>query len=247
MPDNSTLAGQAYKAIKERILDLRYSPGERLSEARMVQQLGLGRSPIRTALAQLKNDGWISVSPQSGTYVRSLGESEIRDLLDLRLLLEAHVARYAAINISADKLRKLRRSMERLCPRGIDNVDEDYFDEFNELDSLFHWTIYRAGGNALITDILMNLLDKVQWLKATAPSSTRRIKSSFKELEKILEALEARNPDAAARLMREHIENAADYAAEARRHIRQPEIATAVAKNIDSVAIPDSRRSRKIK
>ena len=63
MADSANLAVHAYEAIKKRILEFHYRPGERLSEARLANDLGLGRSPIRTALAQLRNDGWISVSP----------------------------------------------------------------------------------------------------------------------------------------------------------------------------------------
>ena len=59
----------------------------------------------------------------------------------------------------------------RPSPPRIANLNEDAFDEFNEFDSLFHLTIYRAGGQRLITDILLNLLDKVQWLKTVATSS----------------------------------------------------------------------------
>src|SRR5207237_10487935 len=93
MPDSTAMAAQVYAAIKKRILERRYSPGERLSEARLVQELGLGRSPIRTALARLKNEGWIAVSPQSGTYIKSLTDKEIQDLVSLRLLHEARAAR----------------------------------------------------------------------------------------------------------------------------------------------------------
>ena len=103
-----------------------------------------------------------------------------------------------------------------LCPSGVANVNEDYFDESNEFDSLFHLTIYRAAGNTLITDILLNSLDEVQWLKTTSGTSHDRIKSRFMELERILKALEARDSKTAAALMREHIGNAASFAAEVR-------------------------------
>jgi DNA-binding GntR family transcriptional regulator len=156
------------------------------------------------------------VSPQSGTYVRSLSDKEIQDLLELRLLLEAQVMRSAAAHISAEELRKLRRALEKACPRGIDRADEASFDDFNEFDSLFHLSAYRAAGNGLIAGILVDLIDKVQWLKSSAPGSTRRIRSGFHELERILAALEARDAERAAALMREHILNAADYAASTR-------------------------------
>jgi GntR family transcriptional regulator, rspAB operon transcriptional repressor len=213
---DSSMAVHAYAAIKTRILDSRYVPGERLSEAQLAKELGLGRSPIRTALARLKSDGWIAVSPQSGTYIKSLSDKEVADLVGLRLLLETHATALAAQAIDDDDVRRLRRAFSAFCPRGIANVDERAFDDFNEFDSMLHLTVYRAAGNALIAEILANLLDKVQWLKTSARPSAARIRSGYTELKRILEALEARQPKEAAARMREHITNAADFSARTR-------------------------------
>jgi GntR family transcriptional regulator, rspAB operon transcriptional repressor len=196
---DSSMAVHAYTAIKKRILDFRYAPGERLSEAQLAKELGLGRSPIRTALARLKSDGWIAVSPQSGTYIKSLSDKEIADLIDLRLL---------------------RRAFTAFCPKGVADLDERAFDDFNQFDSLLHLTVYRAAGNALIAEMLANLLDKVQWLKTSARPSAARIRSGYTELRGILEALEARRPKEASARMREHITNAADFSARTRTHWR---------------------------
>jgi len=217
---DSSMAVHAYAAIKKRIIDSRYVPGERLSEAQLAKELGLGRSPIRTALARLKSDGWIAVSPQSGTYIKSLGDKEIADLVDLRLLLETHATALAAQAIDEDDLRKLRRAFTACCPKGVADLDERAFDDFNEFDSLLHLTVYRAAGNALIADMLANLLDKVQWLKTSARPSATRIRSGYTELRRILDALEARQPKEAAARMREHITNAADFSARTRAHWR---------------------------
>jgi DNA-binding GntR family transcriptional regulator len=213
---DSSMAGQAYAAIKKRILDSRYIPGERISEAHLAKELGLGRSPIRTALAKLKNDGWIAVSPQSGTYIKSLTDKEISDLLDLRLLLETQVAERAAQSIDEHDLRRLRRAFVAFSPRSAGDLSERAFDEFNEFDSLLHLTLYRAAGNALITEILANILDRVQWLKTSTRPSAPRIRSGYAELRRILEALEAREPKLAAARMREHITNAAAFVAQNR-------------------------------
>jgi len=213
---DSSMAGRAYAAIKKRILDSRYIPGERLSEAHLAKELGLGRSPIRTALAKLKNDGWIAVSPQSGTYIKSLSDKEIADLLDLRLLLETHVAERAARSIGEHDLRRLRGAFAAFSPRGAGELTDRAFDEFNEFDSLLHLTLYRAAGNALVTEILANILDRVQWLKTSARPSAPRIRAGYAELRRILEALEAREPKLAAARMREHITNAAAFVAQNR-------------------------------
>ena len=244
MTDDTSMAVRAYAAIKKRILEFRYVPGERLSEANLSKELGLGRSPIRTALAKLKNDGWIAVSPQSGTYIKALTEKEIEDLLELRLLLETHVTERAAKLIGEDELRKLRRAFVASCPSGVGALGEEAFDEFNEFDSLFHLTIYRAAGNALVAEILTNLLAKVQWLKTTTRPSSARIRSGFGELQRILEALEARDSKAAAALMREHIGNAATFSARTRGNGNPPGARRNSARGSKADAAGSRRRSK---
>lgn len=214
VPDSSAVATHVYNSIRERIIDLTYPPGTRLSEARLAAEMGLGRSPIRTAFARLKSDGWIDVSPQSGTYVKSPGEEEIREIFEFRLLLEIHVTRLAALNLDETELKKLRKMYKRLAPES--GAEADSFDDYNELDSLFHATIYGAANNRLMTDALLNLLDKVRWLKKSSPTSPERMRQWFAELGRILDALEARDADAAAECMRQHIGNAADFAAAVR-------------------------------
>jgi DNA-binding GntR family transcriptional regulator len=212
----------AYEEIKARIIDLRYPPGEKLSEARLVEELGCGRSPIRSAFARLQSEGFIAVSPQSGIYVRALTEQEIKDVFDCRLLLEVHVTRLAATNMDAEQLRKLRVAFRRLAPQGKSPPTADVFEDFDELDTMFHASIYRAAGNSTITGILLNLLEKAQWLKKSTRSTPKRMTAWFAELEHILEALEERNPDKAAESMRQHICNAADSGAETRRQRARP-------------------------
>jgi DNA-binding GntR family transcriptional regulator len=206
----------AYDEIKQRVIDLQYAPGEKLSEARLAEELKCGRSPIRTAFSRLQSEGFIAVSPQSGTYVRTLTEQEIRDIFECRLLLETHVTKLAAANIEAEELRKLRVAFRRLAPQGAQAFEQDLFDDFNELDTVFHSTIYRAAGNAIITDILLNLLEKARWLKKSSPSTPQRMKVAFREIEQVLEALEERDADAAAERMRQHIGKAEEFGAAAR-------------------------------
>jgi DNA-binding GntR family transcriptional regulator len=228
IPDSSALAARIYSDIKQRIIELRYQPGEKLSEARLAEELGCGRSPIRTAFAQLKNDGWVDVTPQSGTYVKALSEQEIHDIFEYRVLLETHVVRQAVARISDDTLRKLRSAFRRLAPSGEEAFDQDVFEDFNELDSTLHSTIYRAAGNTLITDSLLNLLEKLRWLKNMSPSPPARMKEWFEELASVLDAFEARDPELAAQRMRQHIGNAADFGAQ-RRSVQQAEKAAAAA------------------
>lgn len=196
-------AEAVYGEIKRRILHLHYMPGEKLSEARLVSDLKVNRSRLRTALTKLQTDGWVIVSPQSGTYVRNLSSAEIEEVLEFRLILETHVAGMAAKRITDEELATLRQAFEQFG----DAATKDNIDAYVELDHMLHAAIYRAAGNELIKNTLLNLIDKVRWIRRCISNWPERNQESLGEARAILEALEERDPDRAIEAMRVHITN----------------------------------------
>lgn len=197
----------AYLEIKRRIVEVEYVLGEKLSEARLAEELGLGRSPIRTALVRLNNEGWISISPQSGTFVRALTNRDIEQVTELRRLLEMHAASAAAEKISDRELSRIQRSFRALTPL----IEAGDVEAFISLDKDLHNTIYAAADNKLIAGILQDLRDKVQWIRRACSVSLERTLDGFHELEAIVKALSRRDAEAASAAMRTHIVNAAAF------------------------------------
>ncbi|MEH2508919.1 DNA-binding GntR family transcriptional regulator [Nitrobacteraceae bacterium AZCC 1564] len=205
--DDAGTSSITYREIKRRIVDLYYEVGERLSETRLAEDLGVGRSPVRTALLRLKSEGWIDISPQSGTYIKALTPHEIREVADLRALLEMRAASVAAMRISDDVLRELRAEfIER--ERDVNNGEAD---AFIAMDNRLHAAIYDVTDNSLIRNILLDLRDKVQWIRRVCAVSNERVQDGYKELERILAALEQRDEGQAASAMRDHVKSAAAF------------------------------------
>jgi DNA-binding GntR family transcriptional regulator len=202
---NPSAFADAYQRIKDGILELRYQPGQKLSEAKLAADLNLGRSPVRSALARLERDGWVRVLPQNGTFVRRFSAEDVAAMSELRLLLEAHAASVAAMKVSLDELTPLREKFEALKAKGA----AEHFGEFLELDDLFHGMIYRVAGNPFVTDILKNLRDQIHWVRVTTATLPGRVEESLREMDRVLDALERRDPVAAADGMRQHIGNIA--------------------------------------
>lgn len=200
-------AATAYRQIKERIVNLEYQPGEKLSEARLAAELGFGRSPIRSAVARLKSEGWIEVSPQSGSFVRALTDHEIGDMTTLRVMLETHCARIGAGRMNEAEIAKLRSAFATLGPLAASGDGE----AFIEVDTRLHLALYRSTDNQMIAGILLDLRDKVQWVRRACAVSSERVREGFGELKPILRALIQRDPEAAAERMRIHIENSAAF------------------------------------
>ena len=200
-------AGVVYRELKRRITELFYKPGDRLSEAGIATELGYGRSPVRTAFSRLQSEGWIEISPQSGTFVRGLSDTEITEILEARLVLESYLAGRAAIMISDAELIRLRDAFSSFGER----VSTGRLDDYLELDLQFHLAIYRAAGNQLIAGILVNLIDKVRWIRRGSAAHPLRINEALIEIHAVLDALEARDAEAATAAMRTHIENTLEF------------------------------------
>jgi DNA-binding GntR family transcriptional regulator len=196
-----------YSQIKQSIIDLIYSPGEKLSESGLADELGVGRSPIRTALARLESEGWVEVSPQSGTFVRALSAREIDDLSELRGILEAHCIGLTAERISQKELTALEDAFREYRTR----IHQGDAEAFIHIDNQLHALSYRLGGNELIAETLTALRDKVEWIRRACADSGERVLEGFGEIEAILEALVRHDAAAARELMKKHIESAARF------------------------------------
>jgi DNA-binding GntR family transcriptional regulator len=197
----------AYTKIKGRIIDLTYQPAERLSETKLAEEFGLGRSPIRTALSRLESEGWIEISPQSGTFVCSPSEREIQELTVLRALLEAYCAGQAATRISDKEIELLKLKFAACRP----HVQAGDVDVALQLDEEVHALMYRLGGNELIANTLTGLRDKVQWIRSACADYILRIEESFEEMAAVVEALSRRDVVMVQHLIRQHVENAARF------------------------------------
>ena len=197
----------AYTQIKGRIIDLTYQPAERLSETKLAEEFGLGRSPIRTALSRLESEGWIEISPQSGTFVCSPTEREIKELTVLRALLEAYCAGQAAARISDQEIELLKLKFAACRP----HVQAGDVAVALQLDEEVHALMYRLAGNELIANTLTGLRDKVQWIRSACADYILRIEESFEEMAAVVEALSRRDVVMVQHLIRQHVENAARF------------------------------------
>jgi DNA-binding GntR family transcriptional regulator len=208
IPNNElSSAGVVYRELKRRITELFYKPGDRLSEVGIATELGFGRSPVRTAFSRLQSEGWIEISPQSGTFVRGLSDTEITEILEARLVLESYLAGRAATMMSDAELVRLREAFSSFGER----VSTGRLDDYLELDLQFHLAIYKAAGNQLIAGILVNLIDKVRWIRRGSAAHPLRINDAFFEIHAVLDALEVRDAEAATAAMRTHIENTLEF------------------------------------
>jgi DNA-binding GntR family transcriptional regulator len=142
---NQTNAEQAYQEIKKRIIKTKLSPGSVINESELMDELGFGRTPIREALKRLQSDDLVVVKPRRGIFVAELAITDLSQIFEVRVELEALAVRLACQRISDEELERL----ESLANQYL-KADTTAKEEMIELDGKFHTLIREATHNRFL-------------------------------------------------------------------------------------------------
>jgi DNA-binding GntR family transcriptional regulator len=191
----------AYEELRDRILDLRLPPGTVVHELALAAELGMGRMPVREALARLALDRFVSVQPRRGTVVTAPSLQDVVDIFDAREAIECGVAHIAARQATSDDLATLR-TLVTDADRAREGTDHE---SFLRDDHAIHVFLVHMLRNSLLQDaadrLLLHNLRFWRSYWATRPARP----ATMIPHDTLLAALEAGDPDAAEAAMREHI------------------------------------------
>ncbi|MBR0680290.1 GntR family transcriptional regulator [Roseomonas eburnea] len=150
------LTDQAVAMLRRDILTTRLGPGETVSESATAQRLGLGKAPVRAALARLAEEGLVVSVPRRGWVVSLVTIRDIHEVFDLRLLLEPEAARRAAGRVDGAALARL----DAVCAAGYRPEDEESALAFLDANRAFHVAIADLSRNLRLTRMIGRLLDE---------------------------------------------------------------------------------------
>ena len=202
-----SLATRVYQSLKDAILSLDYQPGEILRKAEICAHLGISRSPVSEAVTRLAAEGLVDVVPQAGTFVARFSMSEIREGAFLREALELAAVELLAEAITDAQLLELRRNL-RIQKVLVD--DEDVAG-FYKLDAEMHELMFSFTGFRRIAQIAETSWLQVNRARRLVLPNRRRIAETLEEHRAIVDALEARDPDAARAATRTHLRQLLRY------------------------------------
>jgi DNA-binding GntR family transcriptional regulator len=190
----ASLASVAYEEIRRRIIRLEIPPGEGFTEAELAQDLGLSKTPVREALAQLRLERLVEIDPRSGCRAAPVTLRDTMEVCALRSLLEGEAASLAAGRLSdVDQLLRL----ERLCSSSYSPGDPASVDAFLELNTEFHCTVAKAGGNERLAGLLADVLHQLERLLRIGLVYSSRAEQIVHEHEELLGAIMSGDADRA--------------------------------------------------
>lgn len=201
-----SLADQVYEKLESDIITGVYPRGEILTELKLVEQLGVSRTPIREAMRRLEQERLIKDTGK-GSVVLGITVEDLIDIMEIRERIEGFAAYHATKNITPEELEELQQ---------ISELQEFYYtkqdvENLRKMDDRFHITLYEVSKRNVVTDTLRPLHRKTQRYRKLSLSTDQRSANSLQEHKGILEAIAAGDAELASQRIAQHIKNAKEH------------------------------------
>jgi len=187
--------------LRQRIFRRELEPGSWIDEARIAQEYGISRTPLREALKVLAAEGLVTMKVRRGAYVTEVSERDLREVYHLLSLLESDAAGVVAEQATPEQLKELKALHAELEGAVSDP------DRFFAINERFHMRLLEIAGNRWRNQMVADLRKVMKLNRHNSLLKSGRIAESLAEHAQIVAALEQRNRDAATRRMQEHFRN----------------------------------------
>lgn len=202
--DAASLEEKVYDELADAILSGKYKKGDALTEIALSKTLGVSRTPVRSALHRLAEEGLVEIVPNRGAVVIGVTTEDLVDIYRIRMRLEGLASAIAAEKMSEEGKEKLRENVE-LSEFYIKKKDSEHF---KELDTDFHRIIYRATESRTLERILSDLHRNSKAYRKLSLTVPGRAEKTAEEHRGILDAILSGDAKKAEELTSAHIEHA---------------------------------------
>jgi len=197
---NRSQSEEAYLRIRDRIVSLDLAPGSVVNEARLQQELAIGRTPIREALQRLAHEKLVHSVPHRGTFVTDVKITDLARITEVRVVLEGHAARLAAERCTSADRGTLNELLAALKARRT--MDQR---ELMRMDQRIHRQIYQSARNSFLESTLERYFNLSLRLWFLVLDHEVRLGAAVEEHVELLEAVMAGDGDRAEAIMRRHV------------------------------------------
>ncbi|MBE6983039.1 MAG: GntR family transcriptional regulator [Ruminococcaceae bacterium] len=200
-----SLADQVFEKLEDDIITGVYARGEIITELKLVETLGVSRTPVREALRRLEHERLVQETGK-GTMVLGITQEDLIDIMDIRMRIEGLAAAQAAQNRTQEDIDKITS----LCELQDYYFGKNDLDHLREVDDQFHDLIYDINPRSILRDTLVPLHKKTQRFRRISIADVSRLQKTVKEHKAIGKAIIDGDAELACKLMEEHIANAKD-------------------------------------
>lgn len=190
-----------YERLRDALIDLTFQPGEPLREAALVERLGVSKTPIREALVRLERDGLVETAPYRGARARSYTADDLRELFEVRELIECECVRRAARHADPAVVDALGRNIaetEAALARNDLRRAASRLDEFDDI-------LFALLDNQMLGEVRERLTAHLRRI-GRFDTSVERFRISVSEHREVLDAIRTKRPSTADRLLRQHLQ-----------------------------------------
>jgi len=199
------LSQQAYRTIKSMILTNELHQGEFINEALLQEKLGIGRTPVREAVLQLSRDRLITIHPRKGIEITRISAKAIRDIFEIRSILEPTALRKGITKLEKGWLCDVRTRFAEHMDDAPPIPREDAV-ELADLDDEFHTGIVQTMGNQYADSLMQSFMDYLVIIRSTVTvTDASRFRDSNGEHIAIIDAILADDVEQACQCLSEHI------------------------------------------
>ncbi len=194
---------KVYRVLKESIIEGFLEAGTKLLENKIAEKMHVSRTPVREAMQKLAAEGFVKMIPNQTMVVTEVSFEDIKEVLQIRGVLEGLAARIAAKKINRQEIDEL----EKIITQMDLYVTKKDLSSYCKLSDEFHDFILSICGNKRIIQIRDNLIGFIYRFRIKSLSVPGRLKCSLEEHRKIMESLKKHNSEDADRLSQIHMEN----------------------------------------
>lgn len=192
-----------FKTLRRAIITGELAPGERLMEITLANRLGVSRTPVREAIRKLELEGLVIMIPRKGAQVASITEKGLRDVIEVRSVLEEFAACLACDRIDEADMKEMQEVHEQF----IKAVESDDLLKTVDTDEKFHDVIFRAAKNERLLSIIASLREQFYRYRVEDIKDMKDYSILITEHEQLMNAIFNHDQDAARHFMNTHIKN----------------------------------------
>jgi DNA-binding GntR family transcriptional regulator len=200
----STAGGKAYDLIRSAIIQGTFAPGRRLKEDELTQLCEVSRTPVREALRRLAIEGLVVVTPNAGAQVSVISSNELDEVYSLRAMIESHAAKRAANLIGSDAILRLRDLAQQM-EQAVETAGANLTEAFTPANSEFHRIILDAAMSPRLSAMAALVIEVPLTVRTLARYSPQDLARSMGHHRELIDALESRDGEWAASVMKSHI------------------------------------------